>query len=99
VNKNILGAQSATAVATAGNVEQGQLSHAAWSVPSNLEGTDARWLDAYFACQLANVTALHIYGVPLLQLKPQLRADIRDFAESYVEDAVTRYGGILNAKE
>jgi hypothetical protein len=48
---------------------------------------------------LANVTALHIYGVPLLQLKPQLRADIRDFAESYVEDAVTRYGGILNAKE
>jgi hypothetical protein len=99
MSDQILGAQSATAVVTAGNVEQGQLPHAGWTMPAPFDGVDARWLDAYFACQLANVTALHIYGLPLLQLKPQLRADIRDFAESYVEDAVTRYGGILNAKE
>lgn len=70
-----------------------------WKMPEHVEGMDARWLDAFFACQLANVTALHIYGVPLLRLKPSVRADIRSFAESYTEDAVTRYAAILNAVE
>jgi hypothetical protein len=69
-----------------------------WTMPTH-EGVDARWLDAYFACQLANVTALHVYGVPLLELKPSIRADIRAYAESYCEDAVQRYSAILNVKE
>lgn len=70
-----------------------------WQMPPAEDGIDARWLDAFFASQLANVTALHIYGVPLLKLKASVRADIRSFAESYTEDAVTRYSGILNAAE
>lgn len=69
-----------------------------WSMPS-IEGVDARYLDSFFATQLANVTALHVYGKPLAELKPVLRADIRAYAESYTEDAVTRYAGILDAVE
>lgn len=70
-----------------------------WEMPKGVEGCDAMWLDAFFAQQLANVTALHVYGVPLLKLRPAVRADIRSFAESYTEDAVKRYSGILNAAE
>ena len=70
-----------------------------WRVPANDDIREARWLDAWFALQLANVTALHLYGKPLSALKPLLRADIRSFADSYTEDAATRYAAILNAVE
>lgn len=70
-----------------------------WQMPQGVDGCDSMWLDAFFAAQLANVTALHIYGVPLLKLRPTVRADIRSFAESYTEDAVKRYSSILNAAE
>lgn len=69
-----------------------------WTMPK-IEGVDERYMDALFATQLANVTALHIYGKPLAELKPVLRADIRAFAESYTEDSVKRYAGILDAVE
>lgn len=77
----------------------GPVTTGAWQMPAAEPGMDARWLDAYFASQLANVTALHIYGVPLLKLKPTIRADIRSYAESFTEDAVQRYSSILNAVE
>lgn len=70
-----------------------------WEIPPMDETYDARWRDAWFATQLANVVALHIYGVPLLKLRPAVRADIRSFADSFTEDAGQRYSGVLNAVE
>lgn len=70
-----------------------------WTVPKNTDIHEARWLDAWFSAQLANVVALHVYGKPLMDLRPVLRADIKDFCDSFVEDVCKRYAGILDAVE
>src|SRR5688572_2538944 len=48
-----------------------------WQVPPNTDIREAQWRDAFFANQLANVISLHIWGIPLLRVKPAIRIDVR----------------------
>lgn len=70
-----------------------------WQVPGSDSGFDVTWRDAFFATQLSKVTALHIYGVPLDAVKPSLRADIRQYAEQFTDDAIHRYSSKINVTE
>jgi hypothetical protein len=70
-----------------------------WQVPPNTDIREAQWRDAFFAAQLANVTCLHIWGIPLLRVKPAIRIDVRGYADTFTEDIIERYASVLNVQE
>lgn len=67
-----------------------------WTVPRGLDGLDPRWLDAWFASQLANVISLHMWGRPLKQMSARVRALVKDYAETVTDDAVKLFAPILD---
>lgn len=69
-----------------------------WRMPTIANAPDREWRDRYFCQQLANVVAMHIFGVPLSQLRPAVRADIKDYCDQFHEDAVNRFARILFAR-
>lgn len=62
-----------------------------WQMPP-LDGlTTPAWRDSFFATQLAKATAQLLWGVPLEQVHPKVRAAVRAHADTFTEDVIERY--------